>query len=181
MYKIKNITKGKLLLTDLGIKLGAGETIDLDALLPREKIESSVHLKVAETNELIAITHKDIVAVPSPSIDPAMLMEMEQRIRAQITEQMASAIPVTNNTQDLTGITSKLEQLLAAVQKGPQIQNNHLSDLTEDTIDADKLVAVHAKALQRLTKSAEGHVEAASETHTSNVSDIADELGDFLK
>jgi len=195
MYKIKNTTKGKLILTDIGVKLNASETVDLDALLPREKIESSTHLKVAEANELIAILHKDVVAVltaapTTASIDPVMLMEMEARIRAHIVEQMnhqnspeevKPKVVEPTPQQDLSGISSKLEQLLAAIQKNPQNSQPTSHEVEEHVMDADKLVEVHAKALQRLTKSAEGHVEATSTTHSSDISDRADELGDFLK
>jgi hypothetical protein len=187
MYKVKNITKGKLLLFDIGVKLNSGEVVDLDAILPREKIESSVNLKVAEDNELIAILHKDVVqAAPSTSFDPVMLLEMERRIREQIVQQMQTPVAqvptpqVQNPNQDVAQLTAKLSELITKMNTG----NNptQTSEQVEDyTPDDDKLLEVHAKALKRMTQGASGHVEAKEQTSESQVSDRASELDDLLK
>lgn len=186
MYKVKNITKGKLLLFDIGVKLDSGETVDLDAILPRDKIESSVNLRVAAENELIAILHKDVVQAAPSAIDPMMLLEMERRIREQIVQQMQTPVvhfsqpQVQNPNQDVAQLTAKLSELIAKMNTGNN--STQTSEQVEDyTPDDDKLLEVHAKALKRMTQGASGHVEAKEQTSESQVSDRASELDDLLK
>lgn len=191
MYKIKNITRGKLLLGDLGVKLDAGEVIDLDAVRPRDRIEASMNLRVAEDNELIAVLHKDVHhPTTALAFDPAMLLEMERRIREQIVSQMQTSptpqviyqTPQPTQNVEVAQLTAKLSELIGKMGTGKDISESQVSSAVEDYApDADKLREVHAKALKRMTKGASGHVEAKQTTGTSDAGDRADELDDLLK
>ena len=186
MYKIKNITRGKLLLFDIGVNLNAGASVDLDAIMPREKANASVNLKVAEDNELIAILHKDVVQAVNQSIsfDPSLFLEMEKRIREQIVQQMqppshpVAAIPNT----EVANLTAQLAALVHKI--GNQPYTNPLAavqDETEYSPNDDKLQDVHVKALKRMTAGSSGHVEAKETTGKSLAAEHASELEDFLK
>ena len=191
MYKIKNITRGKLLLFDIGVNLNAGASVDLDAIMPREKADASVNLKVAEDNELIAILHKDVTKAVNQSIsfDPSLFLEMERRIREQIVQQMQPAPPpvvaaTTAHDPQVADLTAQLTALISKMGN-QQPQGNSptaaVQDAFEYTPDDDKLHEVHAKALKRMTKGSSGHVEAKETNTQSEVGNRADELDDFLK
>lgn len=192
MYKIKNITRGKLLLFDIGVKLNSGQIIDLEEILPREKIEQSVHLKVAEANELLAVLHRDVVKEPA-GFDPAMLLEMEMRIRQQIVQQMQAAAPVAapapvvppqaTQNPEIAALSAQLAALINKMGNQPMAAGTvSASDAVEEyTPDDDKLREVHAKALKRMTKGATGQIEAKETIGKSDASKRADELEDFLK
>jgi hypothetical protein len=179
MYKVKNITNGKLFINDLGVKLSSGEVIDLDAKFPRERSDASAHLRVAEQEEFVAILHKDVVHTQQ-AIDPHILAEMEKRIRQNIMNEVQTPTPAP--THDLTAILSKMDDLMDAVKKQPtgtpQIQPSYE---TENFSDADKLVEVHAKVLKRIAENTSGHVEAHESVSNSDMSKNADELDDLLK
>lgn len=192
MYKIKNMTKGKLLLGDLSIKLDAGEIIDLDAIRQRDQIEASMNLRVAEDNELIAVLHKDVHhPTTALAFDPTMFLEMERRIREQIVSQMQTpptpqvvyqTPPQTTQNADVAQLTAQIKELVGKLGTGQAISPSQPSSGVEDyTPDADKLLEVHAKALKRMTQGASGHVEAKEQTSQSDVGDRASELDDFLK
>lgn len=192
MYKIKNITKGKLLLFDIGVNLNAGASVDLDAIMPREKADASVNLKVAEDNELIAVLHKDVVKAVNQSIsfDPSLFLEMERRIREQIVQQMQTvhaptvvAAPVHTQNTEVADLTAQLTALISKMGNQPQTNSpsNAVQDAFDYTPDDDKLREVHAKALKRMTKGSSGHVEAKETNTQSEIGNRADELDDLLK
>lgn len=188
MYKVKNITKGKLLLFDINVKLDAGEVIDLDARMPREQADASVNLRIAldEKNQLAAVLHKDVFH-SAPSYDPAMFLEMERRIREQIVQQMqpqASPAPqvlqASQNTE-MAQLTAQLSQLISKIGNGQTVTQSTSGSIEEYAPDDDKLLEVHAKALKRMTQGSSGHIEAKETTSQSQVSGRASELDDLLK
>lgn len=181
MYKIKNITRGKLLLSDLGIKLNSGDTIDLDTSHSRAQIELSVNLRVAEENELIAILHKDIIPQQSPTLDPNILLDMERRIREQIVQQtQAAEVPQSTNT-DVADLTAKVSELISKINTQPQLASSVTDSSIEITTDESKLLEIHGKTIKRLTRNSSGHVEIQETTGNSEANDRASELEDFLK
>jgi len=177
MYKIKNITNGKLFINDLNIKLSSGETVDLDLKLSRDQIQNSSHLRVAESNELIAILHKDVIH-QSPIFDSSVLAEMENRIRQQVIQEISTLKP--SPTPDISGLSSKIDDLINIVRHPSDTAKNATED-TQNADTSDRLVEVHAKALKRITGGSSGHVEAKESVINSDVSQRADELDDFLE
>lgn len=176
MYKIKNMTNGKLFINDLGLKIPAGETIDLDEMFTRDKIDKSAHLKVAENGEFIAVLHKD---VQKESIDPELLLAMEERIKQKLTDEKLNAQKPT----DMSEINNKIDALINAFKSQPintVAQNTQIEVLPEDSIELSKLVEVHAKAMQRISKNTSGNVQASESVVDSDISKNIDELSDLI-
>ena len=175
-----------LLLADIGLKLKSKETVDLDSRMSREQAESSTNLKIAEENELICVLHKDAInPITSLSFDPLMLLEMEKRIRDQITQEMKSAkmttvAPVQQSSAEVQQLTDKISELISKIGNQPA-NNTTVSNEIDESIDTEKLFDVHAKALKRMTQGASGNVKAKQQTSQSDVNKIANELEDFLK
>jgi len=178
MYKIKNITRGKLLLGDLGIKLDSGEIIDLDSIHSRAKIEASNNLKVAEGNELVAVLHKDVInASPTNFIDPSILSAMEKRIRDQIAQQMQTQ-SVAPQIENVAELTAKLSELITKM--GESKSNSQSVGVEELPLDDDVLRAVHEKSIRRMTHGMSGHVKAKETNQSSEAVKNADELDNLL-
>lgn len=183
MYKVKNITRGKLLLFDIGVKLNAGQVLDLDAILPREKIESSANLKIAINDELIAVLHRDVTQpTTSLAFDPALLLQMEQRIRESIEKQYQAPQPKQEEKTDseVQRLTTQLSELTKMLANGANVSAS-VPEMDESDMDVDTLRKVHEKTLARMTKGSSGEVKIKEGKSKSEVGLRAEELEDFLK
>lgn len=175
MYKIKSIQGGKVIIGDLNLHLVEGQEIDLDNLFPRDRIDASVHLRCAIEKRLVAVVHKDVYL---GGIDHSALAGLEARLRQQIQQQMTPQSPaVPQQNMDMDVLLKKLSEMIGSTN--PQNVKPEV-DETQSELDADKQVDIHARAVQRLRRNAEGHVESKQETKNSDVASRADELEGLL-
>jgi hypothetical protein len=186
MYKIRNITSGKVILGDLGLVLTQGQEQDLDAMFPRDKIDASNDLtKATDPNrrggQLVAILHKDVLVVQK-TIEQSDIEAMERRIRRTIAAEFANTSKSTEPTGTVDELRQKLDLIIEALAKGGVRQNSDTPSVkTNDTdIDDSASVEIQSKLINRLSNKVESRVETKEETRNSDVQKHADELGDFL-
>lgn len=206
MYKIQSIKSGKVILGDLGLVLSKGDIIDLDLRFPRAFIDASINLATAIDQKAVAVLHKDVFI--TKEIDPKTVRDIEQHVRDTLKKEMQQEAPEVKETtiiqpakdselhkkldsllskpgQTDTSLHDKLDQLLDAiknikpvvVQQGPVKDE---SDSIDVKVDDDKLVDIHSKAVQRLTKGAEGHVDVTEQVTESDAQKRASELENLL-
>lgn len=188
MYKVRNITNGKVILGDIGIVFNHGEEKDLDKVLPRVQIERSQNLKAAIHYGKLSLPLKDDIEPAAPAtttffmppaeVTPDHLSDMEQRIKAHLEQYMKKQSP-TPNTSPTPEVQQKLDAIIKLLAQGTPTQTTSPGE-TETVEDDDKLVDIQMRALQRITKNAEGQIAAKEEKKDSSVSDRADELEGLL-
>lgn len=173
MYKIKVLKRGKVILGDLNIVLKHGDILDLDERFPRDRLDSSVNLRSAISGDdpAIAVLHKDVIV--ERGTDMQVLAAMESRIKESLAQQIADIHRQnTQNTQP--DIANQLNQLISAIKSGSPVAVP--SGSTKEPIADDKLVDIHTRAVQRLTKNVEGHVTSEQKNIESDAASRAKDL-----
>ena len=185
MYKIRNITLGKVILGDLGIVFNHGEEKDLDQIFSRTQIDWSQNLKAAIHYGKLSVPLKDdpepaattTFFMPPTEVTPDHLSDMEKRIKSHLEQYMKTQNPKASAPGP--EVQQKLDAILNLLAQGgaaPQATTGE----TETVEDDDKLIDIQMRALQRITKNAEGQIAAKEERKDSSVSDRADELEGLL-
>lgn len=189
MYRVKNISKGKVIIGDLNLVLKHGEETDLDTQYPRAMIEKSQNLHYCIKHRFVSEPIDDrkpadalplqsqFIIIPSSSpsqqIDSAMLSDLENRLRDHIIKEISSI-----KTGDTSEMSIKLDMLLQAVSRSQL--NRQIVEETDTCIDDDKMVDIHARTIERISRNAESHVAPKQEIKISNVNQRADELENLL-
>lgn len=169
MFKIKNVSKGSILMSDINLILKQHQEIDLDSILARQSSEASSHLKKAITKGLIEVVQKDVVQNHS-------LEELEKKLelQCQIIEKLLEKVNTTNQPS----IDAKLESIISALHKGVPQQAKVEEDLY--VIDDDKQIDIDKRSIERLTQNIESRVEAKKDRLASDIDKKTNELEDLL-
>ena len=180
MYKIRNISKGKVNIGDLGLILKHNEEKDLDRYFPRPLVEASIDLRWAIEKKFIAEPEDDRIAPPAPitvtvpieqkATDDTSIKDLEKRILSHLSHEIAGL-----KAKDSSAIEDKLDALLKAFASGNK-PNVLEKDDTEVTLDADKLIDIHSRTIERISRNAEAHVSGQEKVVKSDVEQRADEL-----
>jgi hypothetical protein len=183
VYKVRNISKGKIVFGDLNLILSPEQEVDLDEMFSRERVEQSMSISKALSGDTkkLDVLHKDEVP---PGYDPKMMQEMEARLRAQITEQMAlQPLPEEKGAEDISALQKKLDLLINIVTSRPvmgQAPTQSNQPVAESPEDFEKTVSIQEKLLKRLSKNVESSMEAKQEVKKSDIEKRANELEDLL-
>jgi hypothetical protein len=173
MFKIKVLRKGKVILGDLSLVLKHGDVLDLDERFPRHVIDESVHLRKATAGDdpAIAILHKDVIVERGTDLDH--LAAMEARIKASVAQHIQQIHP----NQPPSHNADVVQQLIAALQNtAHHSQPSPQQNSSDESLSDDRLLDIHTKAVQRLTKNTEGHVSAEEKQIQSNAAQRAKDL-----
>lgn len=174
MYKIKVLSRGKVILGDLGLSLKQGDTLDLDERFPRALTEGSYNLNSALNKEQIAVLHKDV----EKPVDMTLMYALEQRLRQSILEEMRAIKPAEVAPQP--DLHNKLDALITAISQQKTVAPVEQTGSTVNPIGDDKAIDIHTRAVNRLTKDAQGHIEAKQNVKDSDAAARAKELEDLL-
>jgi hypothetical protein len=171
MYRVKNITNGKVILGDLGnLVLKKDEEVDLDRMFSRGVIDASKDLqKAIDPNRcLLAVLHRDVPLAPAQDIS-----QVEETVRRMLSQM---GVGDHANTQQ------KLDLILAALAKGVQSEPAQQKEerLPDHGVSSEKSIDIQTRLIQRLSNNVEAHVEAKTETRDSDVKKNADDLGNLL-
>lgn len=176
MYIVKNISKGKVIIGDLDLIIHNNEQIDLDLKFSREAIETSSNLRAAlntDRKPVLMIVSKDT------KVATADLVAMEKRIKEQIKQELGkiSQTPQTGN------LDAKLDQILASLSNSPHVSStqNTSSEIAENLPDDDKMIDIHKRSIDRITRNSSGFVEAKHEIkEDENLDKNANELDGMI-
>lgn len=187
MYIIRNITNGKVIIGDLNLVLKQKEEKDLDRYYPRPLIDTSLNLRHAISKKFVELVQDDKVlpetekeyifpAAASPQLDQNAISAMEKRILSALSQEISGL-----KAQDGKVVEQKLDALLQALKSGSRpVSPADQSEEMDIGVDADKLLDIHARAIERISRNAEGHVSGKQEVVKSDVNDRADELDDII-
>lgn len=178
MYKIKVLKRGKVILGDLGLTLKHGDILDLEERFPRSMIDASTNLRIATSGDdpHIAILHRDV----EKGTDPSELLAMEERIKRHMADHMKATQPAVTPAP-APDITSQLLEALKHLQAPqPTPAEREKSTSTERVLQDDKLVDIHKRAIERLTKNTEGHVSSEQKNIQSDAAKHAKDLEDMF-
>jgi low affinity Fe/Cu permease len=179
MYKIRNITRGKVNIGDLNLILNNNEEKDLDRFFPRPLIEASIDLRWAIGKKFVTEPEDDRVVPIAPivttlpeqkKIDDTAIKDLEKRILSHLSNELAGL-----KVKDNSAIENKLDALLKAFTSGNKPVTAETDD-TEVTLDADKLIDIHSRTIERISRNAEAHVSGQEKVVKSDVEQRADEL-----
>ena len=175
MYKIKNITNGKVILGDLNnLILKRDEEIDLDGQFTREAINASRDLASAlnPKRTVLAVLHKDVPAQPTTLVQTVIHPSM---IEAMVRKAIADM--GVGEKKDLSH--DKLDAILAAISG--QARSDVPQEKLSGQIHKDTSVDIQTRLIKRLSNNVEANVEAKTETKESaDVKKNADDLGNLL-
>ena len=178
MYKIKNITNGKVILGDLNnLILKKDEEVDLDTQFSRDTIDASRDLSTAlnPKRRVLAVLHKDVpVPVQVPVQIPVSMSMIEQMVKNTLSQMGVS------DKKDLAH--DKLDAILAAISGGTQARLESPQPTEQsDRLHKDTSVDIQTRLIKRLSNNVEANVEAKTETKESaDVKKNADDLGNLL-
>ena len=184
MYKILNISQGKVILGDLNLLIDSGQEIDLDERFARDVIDASKDLVKAMNpkRRLLAVTHKDVPV--EKAIDASVIEAMEKRLRRSIAKELANIQP-QKDTSANDELKNKLDLIIAAISNGVPARSDAPSTQKEPetfdaSVDDSKKIDIQTKLINRLARGVESKVETKAETKESDVGQKADELGGLL-
>lgn len=172
MYKLRNITKGKVIIKDLGIIFSSNEEKDLDNLFPRSVILNSTHLKAAIGKYLSEPYDDSIIEIEYSQSQNIDLSEIEKRLKEHITQHLSA------QKTESPDISNKLDKLFEMMSQNKP--NTEQFDEADYAVNDDKLLDIHVKSVKRLTENTESHVVSKDSTVESDVCKRADELDDIV-
>ena len=175
MFVIKNISDNDVVLDDLRLVLGPNREIDLDKVASRSLTDYSSKLRLAIHQQRVRVVVKDpdrnVPGNPAPSLDKAVLADMEDRIKADF------AVQLSKKDDQINQLTAAIHQLVTQLQKQPAqvVQVVHsggpvAESTTSDTgsspsdISDDIASSIHAKAMARMEKNVVGNIDHEAET-----------------
>jgi hypothetical protein len=201
MYLIRNNTEGKVIIGDLNLILSYGEEKDLETLFSRDTIEKSDNLRKAmvprhknSSPAIILVTntinpapaHTSVPIIFHTAPDPvaktgndAALLAMEERIRKHMAEQMQQILLANQKKPATTDeLALKMDLILKAIASGNGAATTKVaSDETETFADDDKMLDIHKRTIERLTKNSQGTIQSSkSESKDTGVEGKASEL-----
>lgn len=178
MFKVRNISNGKIILGDLNLVVKKGEELDLDLLFSRDRLDKSpsLHRCINPEQKKLVVIQKDIPAIG----DAKAMADLEARLRSQITEQLTmQPLPKTDGSMD--DVKKQLDFLIKHLMTQPTVQQTIVEKPQEETVEeADHTIAIQEKLLKRLSKNVETNVESKQEVKKSDINKRADELEDLL-
>lgn len=195
MYKIKNISLGKVAIKDLHLMLERDQIIDLDERHSREAIKFSTYLMQAKNEKKIV----ELEVNPPLFTEPTVMMEMSNPeddsgledkildILSKFTQNQPQPTPVAAPTPPPSAnpavdeLAKKMDLLLNSMSQ-MAINSGVKKQLEEDYVDEEDLKKIFKKNVKNLTKNAETNISLKSENKqfNGNSDAIADELGDII-
>lgn len=195
MYLIINLTRETITIDDLSLTIGPKKAIDLDKVgnASRSSIEKSKDLKKAEKKRKIRIRHsrppQSQVAAPKEAVNiDDQINKMRDTVRKEIQDQLKSSQqpqPQQSNIDPnmLNALLSKMNEMIEGQKNTQYIPHQDIPKHTQDDaddIDVDKLAEIHAKAVGKQTKEAQGRISYENKKMKTDINKQADELDGLL-
>jgi len=192
MFFIVNKTKAEVYITDIKLKLGPRQAIDLDKVVGREKSEGSEDLKKKVRGGFVEIKRKDQISSYRIQEEPKATdgkKELMAEIRLALKEvgnEIKQGIdkPATGLSKE--DLMSVMREVMADM---PQASNTVIMKEVEKNISRDfdvemdesLLADIHARAVNDLTKDTKsGRVNYKNEKVIGSIDDNVSELENLL-
>ena len=187
MYLIANASGNEITISDLGITLGIRQAVDLHKVETTIQPEQSKDLKRAKSKGAIKILHykapkndntntiiKEKVIVQESLNKEELLRDIKGILSEEIDKKVNAS---QNNTQMMELLTAMQQMIL-----NQQQTNTSTATVAQDTdVSMDKLVNIHSRTLNKMSKRTNGKLEIIEEEVTDDaISDNADELSGLL-
>ena|ERR1035437_4747959 len=181
MYKIKNISNGKIILGDLNLIINKDQEIDLDTLYSRDRLEQSTALYrcIQPAQKKLIIIHKDMDV---SNIDPAVLATLEAKLKEQITEQLTmQPMQTSGDSESISEVKKQLEFLIKYVTtQKTEIKYTNTQEPVKTDETTEYTIDIQEKLIKRLSKNVESKVDTKEEIKESDVNKRANELEGFV-
>lgn len=194
MYIVENVTRYEIALGDLRAIIRPGKKEDLDRFAARYIVEQSSDLKIALKRGALRIVNKDNpYGFPEPqkpakieksspdqseSIVKAM-QEMERRLVERLNMQVEKHVGQKGLDDESI---NKLNEAIEAIKgiAGGSISAPSKKDTQEYDVEDEKVVDIHERSINRLTKDAKSKIQHKEENKSSNADANISELEDLL-
>ncbi len=182
MYLIVNTTQNILTISDLKVQLEKHQMVDLDkwSKLPMRP-EDSKDLEFCRRNGSIKIMKNDR---QTPAILPQEIKETSQINEEKIASSLIGPLQEFIKSEMAKQAPSDNSQILNAIGQLQSMigkNSNQNNQVIEVDVDEDKMVEMHAKTMNKITKNISGELSHNSENkEDSSISNNVDELEGLL-
>lgn len=186
------------MLGDLRASIRAGKQTDLDRIAARYVIEQSKDLRLALKRGALRLVQKDnpfgdltVSTKESNEGKPEEMMDALKQMEKRLIERLNAQVErhaTGGKSQDTTALDpSSIDKLNAAIDAlqriagnggGAPVQQPQEEEISTD--DDEKVVDIHQRSINRLTKGAKSNIAHKKESAESNVDKNIDELEDLL-
>jgi hypothetical protein len=175
MFIIRNIGGSDVVIEDLRLVLGPGKEIDVDKVVARHISEHSGRLRMHVDQKRIKIVAKDLEGLIAKSMEKNHLLEMESRLKQEMSKKDQQITELTNAVKMLV---TQLKEGAQQVQQTPTVSGGvNVSSSSESNISDDILSKIHAKSMNRMEQKVTGHIE--QEAKTCKDDNIAQTIADL--
>jgi hypothetical protein len=195
VYIVQNMTRHEIALGDLRAIIRPGKQEDLDRFADRYVVEQSKDLRIAFKRGALRLVRKDnpfggVATDPKPATPVkesqpdvmGALKEMEKRLTQRLDNQVEKHVGAGGGLDEDS--VSKLNDAIAALQGlaqggGGAVAQPH-QETEEYDVEDEKVVDIHERSINRLTKGAESKIQHKEETSKSDADANISELEDLL-
>lgn len=196
MYIVENMTRYEIVLGDLRAVIRAGKREDLDRLAARYVVEQSPDLRIALKRGALRLVKKDnpydMTGVTKPSEttkeedkQPDQIVKAMQDMEKRLIERLNSQVSKHVGQQGLD--ENSVEKLNAAIQAlqglaggGISVPKQSEAQDHKYEVEDEKVVDIHQRSIERLTKDAKSKIQHKEETSSSDADANISELEDLL-
>lgn len=199
MYIVVNRTKEIVNLKDLEWILGSKKSIDLDKIRSRKQIDDSSDLKSAVKQGKVQIRHSSVsntkkdsayLGPLNPSIKiktPTLNDEYVERIRVAIRDEIGNQLGKERTPiliPEMGELMAQMKKLLEMQEQGKTViyeKSDIPQQEMDEEMDIDKLSAIHAKSINKMTKGVVGKVKYTEKQSDVDINRNLDELEGLLE
>mgnify|MGYP004414079371 CR=1 FL=1 len=196
MYIVENMTRHEIALGDLRAIIRPGKREDLDRFAARYVVEQSSDLRIALKRGALRLVRKDNPygtpepAAPSKPEKPApdnseqimkAMQEMEKRLVERLNNQVEKHVGQQGLDEDSVGkLNAAIEALRGIAGGGGGTTAATEAPSQEYEVEDEKVVDIHERSINRLTKGARSKIQHKEETQSSDADANISELEDLL-
>jgi hypothetical protein len=166
MFLIANIIGDKISISDIGITLQPRQAIDLHRVKTLIDPERSKDLTLAARKGAIKIIHKDTPDKEIVKIEnnkemfnkEELLNDVHKILRDEIKQQLSN-MPISSSNEQVLNAIEQFKELL---------KNKNVEKVDEKDISPEKLVNIHTKVMEKMSKNVEGNISQDEEKTQGN-------------
>lgn len=180
MFFIVNRTKENIILSDIDVKLGPRQAIDLDKIMSRQKSDASACLRKTLSVGAIEVKVKDDINKNSIRISTSPPPDNEN-LKKDIIDEIKGLLRVQNSSLTKEDMIEVMKTFIGSINMTTSEAINNKQTSTEIDMDENVLADINARSVNNLLKNVDQKSLKYKEKEEKNtiINDI-NELEDLL-